>query len=138
MTKKLKNLLSKWNVLAIALVAMMSVGLSSCGGDDDHNNDIADSTIGDYYIKFDVVDRGTLSDAQANQFVGSLNSTIKPMNASTKAQAVYNFDSGIESIRVGYSGNNDFEVSFKASLMLKTSTIKSNIIHITRHGCTIE
>ena len=35
MTKILfKNLQSKWNVLAIALIAMMSVGLSSCGGDD--------------------------------------------------------------------------------------------------------
>ena len=36
MTKNLfKNLQSKWNVLAIALIAMMSVGLSSCGGGDD-------------------------------------------------------------------------------------------------------
>ena len=34
MTKKLKNLLSKWNVLAIALVAMMSVGMTSCSKDD--------------------------------------------------------------------------------------------------------
>lgn len=137
MTKKLKNLLSKWNVLAIALVAMMSVGLSSCDGDD-LKEDIEDSTLGDYYFKFDVVDRGTLSDAQANQLVGSLNTDISTMNAYTKAQAVYVFDREIESLRVGFSGNNDFEVSLKASLMLKTSTIKSNIIHITRHGCTIE
>lgn len=36
MKKKLfKNLQCKWNVLAIALVAMMSVGFSSCGGGDD-------------------------------------------------------------------------------------------------------
>ena len=36
MTKESLNyLLYKWNVMAIALVAMMSIGFSSCGGDDD-------------------------------------------------------------------------------------------------------
>ena len=36
MTKKsFENLLSKWNVLVIAMVALMSVGLTSCTGDDD-------------------------------------------------------------------------------------------------------
>lgn len=48
MTKKLKNLLSKWNVLAIALVAMMSVGLSSCGGDDDDDTKPSDSIVGNW------------------------------------------------------------------------------------------
>lgn len=43
MTKSIMNLLSKWNVLAVALVAMMSISFSSCSKDDDNpptNNSI--------------------------------------------------------------------------------------------------
>ena len=71
MTKVMKNLLSKWNVLAIALVAMMSVSLTSCGSDGDESG--SENTLNDYYFLFEVVDRGTLSDADANALMGSLN-----------------------------------------------------------------
>ena len=35
MNKFFENLQSKWNVLAMVLVAMMSLSFASCGGDDD-------------------------------------------------------------------------------------------------------
>ena len=45
MTKKFMNLLSKWTVMAIALVAMMSVGLSSCDKSDDDDSDYNQITV---------------------------------------------------------------------------------------------
>lgn len=130
------NLLSKWNVLAVALVAMMSVSLASCGSDGDDSG--SENTLNDYYFQFEVVDRGTLSDADANALMGQLNSTTGTMTAYTKAEAVYVFDSVVESLRTNYTGYNGFELSFRVKLMTKTTSVKSKIIHIKTMDCTVE
>lgn len=44
------NLLSKWNVLAIALVAMMSVGLTSC--DNDKEKDVPEDEPDQYEVAY--------------------------------------------------------------------------------------
>lgn len=137
MTKMMKNLLSKWNVLAVALVAMMSFGLTSCGSDSDDESG-GDTTLNDYYFNFEVVDRGTLSDADANALMGQLNATTGTMTAYTKAEAVYVFDSVVESLRTNYTGYNGFELSFRVKLMTKTTTVKSKVIHIKTMDCTVE
>lgn len=64
MNKFFESLQSKWNVLAMVLIAMMSLSLASCGGDDD--DDGGSDALSDYYFQFEVVDRGTLSDAMAS------------------------------------------------------------------------
>lgn len=130
------NLLSKWNVLAVALVAMMSVSLASCGSDGDDSG--SENTLNDYYFQFEVVDRGTLSDADANALMGQLNSTTGTMTAYTKAEAVYVFDNVVESLRTNYTGYNGFELSFRVKLMTKTTSVKSKIIHIKTMDCTVE
>ena len=137
MTKMMKNLLSKWNVLAVALVAMMSFGLTSCGSDSDDESG-NDTTLNDYYFNFEVVDRGTLSDAQANALMGELNATAGTMTAYTKAEAIYVFDTVVENLRINYAGVNEFELSFRVKLMTKTTTVKSNVIHIKTIGCTVD
>ena len=137
MTKMMKNLLSKWNVLAVALVAMMSFGLTSCGSDSDDESG-SENTLNDYYFNFEVVDRGTLSDADANALMGQLNSTTGTMTAYTKAEAVYVFDSFVESLRTNYTGYNGFELSFRVKLMTKTTAVKSKVIHIKTMDCTVE
>jgi len=136
MTKKFMNLLSKWNVLAVALVAMMSVSLASCGSDGDESGN--DTTLNDYYFLFEVVNRGTLSDADANALMGQLNSTTGTMTAYTKAEAIYVFDSVVEDLRTSFAGVNEFELSFRVKLMTKTTTVKSKVINIKTIGCTVE
>ena len=136
MTKVMKNLLSKWNVLAIALVAMMSVSLSSCGSDGDESG--SENTLNDYYFMFEVVNRGTLSDADANALMGSLNSQMGTLTAYTKAEAIYVFDNVVEDLRTSFAGVNEFELSFRVKLMTKTTTVKSKVINIKTIGCTVE
>lgn len=136
MTKVMKNLLSKWNVLAIALVAMMSVSLTSCGSDGDESG--TENTLNDYYFLFEVVDRGTLSDADANALMGSLNSQMGTLTAYTKAEAIYVFDNVVEDLRTSFAGVNEFELSFRVKLMTKTTTVKSKVINIKTIGCTVE
>lgn len=136
MTKVMKNLLSKWNVLAIALVAMMSVSLTSCGSDGDESG--SENTLNDYYFLFEVVNRGTLSDADANALMGSLNSQMGTLTAYTKAEAIYVFDNVVEDLRTSFSGVNEFELSFRVKLMTKTTTVKSKVINIKTIGCTVE
>lgn len=136
MTKKFMNLLSKWNVLAVALVAMMSVSLASCGSDGDDSG--SETTLNDYYFNFEVVDRGTLSDADANALMGQLNSTTGTMTAYTKAEAVYVFDQVVEDLRTSFAGVNEFELSFRVKLMTKTTTVKQKVINIKTIGCTVE
>lgn len=131
----LKNLQSKWNVLALALIAIMTIGFSSCGGDDEK---IDDNTIGDFYFSFDLIDRGTFSEAEANQFMGYLNSGTDAMEGISKEAAIYVFDKNVESVRVAYSGSNTFEVTFKIKLMLNGKEVKSKIIEIKRNGCTVK
>lgn len=133
MTKVMKNLLSKWNVLAIALVAMMSVSLTSCGSDGEDIPDLAD-----YYFQFEVVDRGTLSDAEASQLMGQLNAQTGTLPAYEKAQAIYVFDSLVEDLRTSFAGVNEFELSFRVKLMTKQTTVKSKVINIKTIGCTVE
>jgi hypothetical protein len=136
MTKVMKNLLSKWNVLAIALVAMMSVSLTSCGSDGDESG--SENTLNDYYFLFEVVDRGTLSDADANALMGSLNSQMGTLTAYTKAEAIYVFDNVVEDLRTSFAGVNEFELSFRVKLMTKTTTVKSKVVNIKTIGCTVE
>lgn len=136
MTKVMKNLLSKWNVLAIALVAMMSVSLTSCGSDGDESG--TENTLNDYYFLFEVVDRGTLSDADANALMGSLNSQMGTLTAYTKAEAIYVFDNVVEDLRTSFAGVNEFELSFRVKLMTKTTTVKSKVVNIKTIGCTVE
>jgi hypothetical protein len=136
MTKVMKNLLSKWNVLAIALVAMMSVSLTSCGSDGDESG--TENTLNDYYFLFEVVNRGTLSDADANALMGSLNSQMGTLTAYTKAEAIYVFDNVVEDLRTSFAGVNEFELSFRVKLMTKTTTVKSKVINIKTIGCTVE
>ena len=136
MTKKFMNLLSKWNVLAVALVAMMSVSLASCGSDGDDSG--SENTLNDYYFQFEVVNRGTLSDADANALMGTLNSQTGTMTAYTKAEAIYVFDSVVEDLRTSFAGVNEFELSFRVKLMTKTTTVKSKVINIKTIGCTVE
>jgi len=136
MTKVMKNLLSKWNVLAIALVAMMSVSLTSCGSDGDESG--SENTLNDYYFLFEVVNRGTLSDADANALMGSLNSQMGTLTAYTKAEAIYVFDNVVEDLRTSFAGVNEFELSFRVKLMTKTTTVKSKVINIKTIGCTVE
>lgn len=125
------------SILPIILMAVMGVGLASCGSDDNDDIGGSDSALGDYYFQCEVVDRGTLSDAQASQLMGALNSELPVMEAYTKDQAIYVFDRNVEDLRVTYSGANDFELSFRIKLMLKTSTIKSKVVSIKRNGCTV-
>lgn len=132
----MKNLLSKWNVLAIALVAMMSVSLTSCGSDGDESG--TENTLNDYYFLFEVVDRGTLSDADANALMGSLNSQMGTLTAYTKAEAIYVFDNVVEDLRTSFAGVNEFELSFRVKLMTKTTTVKSKVVNIKTIGCTVE
>ena len=136
MTKKFMNLLSKWNVLAVALVAMMSVSLASCGSDGDDSG--SETTLNDYYFNFEVVNRGTLSDADANALMGTLNSQTGTMTAYTKAEAIYVFDQVVEDLRTSFAGVNEFELSFRVKLMTKTTTVKSKVINIKTIGCTVE
>lgn len=136
MTKKFMNLLSKWNVLAVALIAMMSVSLASCGSDGDDSG--SESTLNDYYFQFEVVNRGTLSDADANALMGQLNSQTGTMTAYTKAEAIYVFDSVVEDLRTSFAGVNEFELSFRVKLMTKTTTVKSKVINIKTIGCTVD
>ena len=136
MTKVMKNLLSKWNVLAIALVAMMSVSLTSCGSDGDESG--SENTLNDYYFLFEVVDRGTLSDADANALMGSLNSQMGTLTAYTKAEAIYVFDNVVEDLRTSFAGVNEFELSSRVKLMTKTTTVKSKVVNIKTIGCTVE
>lgn len=136
MTKKMMNLFSKWNVLAIAMVAMMSVGFASCGSDDDESG--SETTLNDYYFLFEVVNRGTLSDADANALMGSLNAQMGTMTAYTKAEAIYVFDQVVEDLRTSFAGVNEFELSFRVKLMTKTTTVKSKVINIKTIGCTVE
>jgi len=136
--KSLNVLMRRISIMPIMLMAVMSVGLISCGGDDDGDDTGGSSSaLGDYYFQCEVVDRGTFSDAQASQFMGALNSELPVMEAYTKDQAIYVFDRSVEDIRVTYSGANDFELSFRVKLMLKTSTIKSKVVSIKRNGCTV-
>lgn len=128
-----KNLQSKWNVLALALIAFMSIGFTSC----DHDDDPEPNPIGDYYFSFDLIDRGILSESEANQFVGYLNASLDAMEGWTKEQAIYAFDKSVENIRVAYSGSNDIEITFKMKLMLEKKEVKSKIIEIKRNGCTV-
>ena len=136
MTKVMKNLLSKWNVLAIALVAMMSVSLTSCGSDGDESG--SENTLNDYYFLFEVVNRGTMSDADANALMGSLNSQMGTLTAYTKAEAIYVFDNVVEDLRTSFAGVNEFELSFRVKLMTKTTTVKSKVVNIKTIGCTVE
>lgn len=136
MTKKFMNLLSKWNVLAVALVAMMSVSLASCGSDGDDSG--SETTLNDYYFNFEVVNRGTLSDADANALIGTLNSQTGTMTAYTKAEAIYVFDQVVEDLRTSFAGVNEFELSFRVKLMTKTTTVKQKVINIKTIGCTVE
>lgn len=103
MTKKLKNLLSKWNVLAIALVAMMSVGLSSCDGDDSD-----DSVTGD---DLSVVVQGTYSGRLTNGDVIVSDAYIvtitKLTNETVQVQA--DFFDGSKNFNLSKSGN---QISF--------------------------
>lgn len=136
MTKKFMNLLSKWNVLAVALIAMMSVSLASCGSDGDDSG--SENTLNDYYFQFEVVNRGTLSDADANALMGQLNSQTGTMTAYTKAEAIYVFDSVVEDLRTSFAGVNEFELSFRVKLMTKTTMVKSKVINIKTIGCTVD
>jgi hypothetical protein len=135
MTKESLNyLLYKWNVMAIALVAMMSIGFSSCGGDDDP---VIDER-GDFYYQFTLVDRGTLSESEATKLIGGLTADSPTYTASTKADAIYRYEKEVENLRVGFSGNNSFEVAFKIELKVKQTVVKSNVIRIYRSGCVVE
>lgn len=136
MTRFLKCMQSKWNVLAMVLIAMMSMSLASCGGDDD--DDIGGDALNDYYFQFEVVDRGTLSDAVASQLMGSLNAEAGTLTAYKKSEAIYVFDTMVESLRVDYAGVNEFELSFRAKLMTNRTTVKSKVIHIKTIGCTVD
>ena len=136
MTRFLKCMQSKWNVLAMVLIAMMSMSLASCGGDDD--DDIGGDALNDYYFQFEVVDRGTLSDAAASQLMGQLNADAGTLTAYKKSEAIYVFDSMVESLRVDFAGVNEFELSFRAKLMSNRTTVKSKVIHIKTIGCTVD
>ena len=136
MNKIFEKLQSKWNVLAMVLVAMMSLSFASCGGDDD--DDVGGDPLSDYYFQFEVVDRGTLSDAMASQLMGQLNADAGTLPAYKKSEAIYVFDSMVESLRVDFAGVNEFELSFRAKLMTGKSTVKSKVIHIKTIGCTVD
>lgn len=136
MNKIFEKLQSKWNVLAMVLVAMMSLSFASCGGDDD--DDVGGDPLSDYYFQFEVVDRGTLSDATASQLMGQLNADAGTLPAYKKSEAIYVFDSMVESLRVDFAGVNEFELSFRAKLMTGKSTVKSKVIHIKTIGCTVD
>lgn len=136
MNKFFEKLQSKWNVLAMVLVAMMSLSFASCGGDDD--DDGGSDALSDYYFQFEVVDRGTLSDAAASQLMGQLNADAGTLPAYKKSEAIYVFDSMVESLRVDFAGVNEFELSFRAKLMTGKSTVKSKVIHIKTIGCTVD
>lgn len=136
MNKIFEKLQSKWNVLAMVLVAMMSLSFASCGGDDD--DDVGGDVLSDYYFQFEVVDRGTLSDAAASQLMGQLNADAGTLPAYKKSEAIYVFDSMVESLRVDFAGVNEFELSFRVKLMTGKSTVKSKVIHIKTIGCTVD
>ena len=136
MNKIFEKLQSKWNVLAMVLVAMMSLSFASCGGDDD--DDVGGDALSDYYFQFEVVDRGTLSDAMASQLMGQLNADAGTLPAYKKSEAIYVFDNMVESLRVDFAGVNEFELSFRAKLMTGKSTVKSKVIHIKTIGCTVD
>ena len=136
MNKIFEKLQSKWNVLAMVLVAMMSLSFASCGGDDD--DDVGGDALSDYYFQFEVVDRGTLSDAAASQLMGQLNADAGTLPAYKKSVAIYVFDSMVESLRVDFAGVNEFELSFRVKLMTGKSTVKSKVIHIKTIGCTVD
>ncbi len=118
----------------MVLVAMMSLSLASCDTTDDP--DVPD--LADYYFQFEVVDRGTLSDAVASQLMGQLNADAGTLPAYEKSQAIYVFDNMVESLRVDFSGVNEFELSFRAKLMTGKTTVKSRVIHIKTIGCTVD
>ena len=136
MNKIFEKLQSKWNVLAMVLIAMMSLSFASCGGDDD--DDVGGDPLSDYYFQFEVVDRGTLSDAMASQLMGQLNADAGTLPAYKKSEAIYVFDTMVESLRVDFAGVNEFELSFRAKLMTGKSTVKSKVIHIKTIGCTVD
>lgn len=136
MNKIFEKLQSKWNVLAMVLIAMMSLSFASCGGDDD--DDVGGDALSDYYFQFEVVDRGTLSDAAASQLMGQLNADAGTLPAYKKSEAIYVFDSMVESLRVDFAGVNEFELSFRAKLMTNRTTVKSKVIHIKTIGCTVD
>lgn len=99
MTKdSFKYLLSKWNVLAIALVAMMSVGLSSCGSDDDPEPSPAEVTITNNssgsYNRFTVYFRNKSNEFLSTRDYGTLSpgqhvSSTIPTGAATYFISIY-------------------------------------------------
>ena len=129
-----RGLLSKANMMVVIFMAVMSVGLSSCG--DDNGDDIV--TVGDFYFSFELVDRGTLSSSDANALMGALNASVTPMDGWKRDEAIYVYNREIEGLRVDYSGNNDFEVTFIMKLMESNKVVKSNVVEIKRSGCTIK
>lgn len=135
MTKKsikdLQRVSSKFFV--VLSLMFLNVAICSCTSDDDPRIDL-----GDYYFRFEVVDRGTLSDGEANQVMGALNAQMPTMNGYKRDEAIYVYDKQIEALRVAYSGSNDFELSFRVKLMVETSVVKSNVVKIARQGCTIQ
>ena len=136
MTKGTFNyLLCKWNVMAIALVAMMSIGFTSCNSDGDDDPVIER---GDFYYAFDLIDRGTFSEADANKLIGELTAAMPTYTAYRQPDAVYKYDKEIENLRVGFSGSNSFEISFRVKLMCDKKVVKSKVVKVYRNGCSIE
>lgn len=109
------------------------LSLTACGDDDEKVEDF-----GDYYLKFELIDKGTFTNSEANQFIGILNSDVEPMEGVSKDEAVYYYNKAIQNLKNEFGGTNDFEVSFRVRLMNNSSTVKSQDIYISRTGCVVK
>lgn len=121
------------NLVACLFMALGAFTFVACNDDKDEPVD----EFGDYYIKFELVDKGTFTEAEANQLIGELNSGVEAQEGISKDQAIYLFDRVMRNLELTYSGTNKFEVSFRVKLMNKNSTVKSQMVKITRNGCTV-
>ena len=128
----MKNLAKYATMLCMVLA--MGLTFTSCGGDDDDPID----DFGDFYLKFELVDKGSFSSAEANQLIGELNSSVAAMEATTKSQAEYYYNKVVNELKNEFAGNNGYTFSFRMKLMQDGKTVKSNVFHIKMSGCDVD
>lgn len=117
----------------MCMVLAMGLTFTSCGDDDDPI-----SEFGDFYLKFELVDKGSFTSAEANQVIGELNAEVATMEATSKAEAEYYYNRMITSLKNSFSGDNGYTFSFRIKLMQDGKTVKSNVFYIKMYGCDVD
>lgn len=122
--------------LSMLLALMMcSFAFTACSDDDDDNKD---NTLADYYVEFALVDKGTLTSAEASTLIGSLNSEDLTLDGYTYSEATYAFNKFTKELAEDLNEEHDYSVTFKANLKTDNKTVSSKTFYITKTGCTLK